>query len=62
MALKQKLEVDGTTELRMPACSNLIHRKIEKYMKMVDLKEDRYLTKPEATEELLRKATKHIKL
>jgi hypothetical protein len=50
------------TELRVKKCPVMTHRKIERYISMIDVKEGRRLNKQTATVELLEKATKDIKL
>jgi hypothetical protein len=50
------------TELRVKECPNSTHRKIERYISMVDVSQGRRLNKQSATVELLEKATKDIKL
>jgi hypothetical protein len=50
------------TELRVNKCPKVVHRKIERYISMMDVKEGRRLNKQTATVELLELATKNIKL
>lgn len=55
---------DGYTELRVPAgfCSDEIHRRIERWRDIHNLRTGDKLNKAEAVVALLDKATKHIKL
>lgn len=49
-----------TKELRVRECPNQLHRKIKRYINMVEVREGRDLNKQTATIELLEKATKNI--
>jgi hypothetical protein len=52
----------GFTELRVKECPKDIHKKIERYISMIDVREGRSLNKQSATVELLERATRKIKI
>lgn len=58
----ETVETQDVTELRVRTLPNKLHRKIRKYIGMVQVNEGRDLNKQTAVIELLEAATKNIKL